>query len=230
MPTAADVRPREVVERHRGLDRGVARGGVPGIAAQHGLGEAQHLGRRPRLGDDRLRPTGRRLVAVSNSGAVGVLAADAASLCGMEMAALSGQTQDRLRAILPGFAATANPVDITAALLTNSRLFGDILPVIAADPAADAFLIGVPVAGQGYDVEAFARDTAAFADVAGKPVAVAAPQPPVAEGEPVRGQRGVVVPLLLEGEGLGQVVDTPTAGVSVGLAAREAAPPGHAIE
>ena len=37
-----------------------------------------------------------------------------------------------------------NPVDITAALLTNSRLFGEILPVIANDPSADAFLVGVP--------------------------------------------------------------------------------------
>ena len=136
------------------------------------------------------RPAGRRLVAISNSGAVGVLAADAASLSGMEMASLSGDTQTRLRTILPSFAATANPVDITAALLTNSRLFGEILPVIADDASADTFLIGVPVAGQGYDVEAFARDAAAFAAATGKPVAVAAPQPSVAarfkaEGLPV---------------------------------------------
>lgn len=136
------------------------------------------------------RPAGRRLVAISNSGAVGVLAADAASLSGMDMASLSGETQSRLRTILPSFAATANPVDITAALLTNSRLFGEILPVIADDASADAFLIGVPVAGQGYDVEAFARDTATFAAATGKPVAVAAPQSSVAarfkaEGLPV---------------------------------------------
>ena len=74
------------------------------------------------------------------------------------------ETQAELRAILPAFAATANPIDITAALLTNSRLFGDILPVIAKDPAADAFFVGIPVAGRAYDVEAFARDTAAFAE------------------------------------------------------------------
>ena len=68
----------------------------------------------------------------------------------------------------------------TAALLSNSRLFGDILPVIAEDPAADAFLVGIPVAGPGYDVDAFARDTAAVARQTGKPVVVAATQQSVA--------------------------------------------------
>src|SRR5262249_41794660 len=51
----------------------------------------------------------------------------------------------------------------------------------AKDPAADLFLIAIPVAGQGYDVEAFARDAAAFAAATGKPVAVAAPQASVAQ-------------------------------------------------
>ena len=133
------------------------------------------------------KPSGRRLVAISNSGATCVLAADAASMAGMSLAPLSEQTQGRLREILPSFAAVGNPVDITAALLTNSRLFGEILPVIAKDPSADAFLVGVPVAGQGYDVEAFARDTAAFADSTGKPLVVVAPQPPVADRFKARG-------------------------------------------
>ncbi len=127
------------------------------------------------------KPKGRRLVAISNSGAVCVMTADAATHAGMPMEPLQEHTQSELRRILPGFATVKNPVDITAALLSNSRLFGDILPSISRDPAADAFLIGVAVAGAGYDVEAFARDTAAFAQETGKPVVVAAPQPSVAE-------------------------------------------------
>ncbi len=74
-----------------------------------------------------------------------------------------------------------HPIDLTAALLSNSRLFGDILPVIAEDPAADAFLIGVPVAGPGYDVAAFARDAAAFGKQTGKPLVIAATQRSVAD-------------------------------------------------
>ena len=106
------------------------------------------------------------------------------------MARLSDATRSTLNGILPSFATTTNPVDITAALLSNSRLFSDILPVLAEDPAADAFLIGIPVAGQGYDIDAFAQDSAAFAAQTGKPVAVSAPQHSVAsrfkaEGLPV---------------------------------------------
>jgi acyl-CoA synthetase (NDP forming) len=126
-------------------------------------------------------PKGRRLVAISNSGAVCVMTADAATDADMPLAPLSDATQAELRTILPGFATTRNPVDITAALLSNSNLFGAILPVIAKDPAADAFFIGVAVAGAGYDVEAFARDSASFAAETGKPLVAAASQPAVAE-------------------------------------------------
>lgn len=126
------------------------------------------------------KPKGRRLVAISNSGAVCVLTADAASHEGLPLEPLADDTQDALRAVLPGFATTRNPVDITAALLSNSRLFGAILPPIARDPAADAFMIGIAVAGAGYDVETFASDAARFADETGKPIVVSSPQPNVA--------------------------------------------------
>jgi len=132
-------------------------------------------------------PKGRRLVAISNSGAVCVMTADAATDADMPLAPLSDATQAELRTILPGFATTRNPVDITAALLSNSNLFGSILPVIAKDPAADAFFIGVAVAGAGYDVEAFARDSASFASETGKPLVAAASQPAVAERFKVHG-------------------------------------------
>src|SRR4051812_33636662 len=127
------------------------------------------------------KPKGRRLVAISNSGAVCVMTADAATTVGMPMAKLSDDTDSKLKGILPSFATTTNPIDLTAALLSNSRLFGDILPVLADDPAADAFLIGVPVAGPGYDVAAFARDAAAFGRQTGKPLVVAATQRSVAD-------------------------------------------------
>ena len=144
------------------------------------------------------KPRGRRLVAISNSGAVCVLTADAASAANMPLEPLSAATQAELRTILPGFATTTNPVDITAALLSNSRLFGGILPPIARDPAADAFLIGIAVAGAGYDVEAFATDTASFAAATGKPIVVAAPQLSVSDrfkalGLPVYATEGEAV-------------------------------------
>lgn len=156
---------------------------VDAFFAQHGIWRARDMSELVHATELYLkgwRPGGRRLVAVSNSGAVCVMTADAATAVGMPMARLSAETRGALAGILPSFATTTNPVDVTAALLSNSRLLSDILPALARDPAADAFLIGIPVAGQGYDVEAFARDSAAVAAQTGKPLVAAAPQPSIA--------------------------------------------------
>jgi acyl-CoA synthetase (NDP forming) len=156
---------------------------VDAFFAQHGIWRARDMNELVHATDLYLKgwqPGGRRLVAVSNSGAVCVMTADAATAVGMPMARLSAETRGALARILPSFATTTNPVDVTAALLSNSRLLSDILPALARDPAADAFLIGIPVAGQGYDVEAFARDSAAVTEQTGKPLVAAAPQPSIA--------------------------------------------------
>jgi acyl-CoA synthetase (NDP forming) len=119
---------------------------------------------------------GRNLAIISNSGATCVIGADAAEQYNLQLPNLEDATEVRLKAVLPAFATTQNPIDITAALLTNSGLFSDILPILADDPNVDAFLIGIPVSGEGYDVNRFANDTHAFMRQTGKPVVVSAPQ------------------------------------------------------
>lgn len=123
---------------------------------------------------------GRRLAVVSNSGAVCVLAADAAADHGLVLSRFAKATTDALTEALPAFATKTNPIDVTAALLTDSSLFGKVLPVLAADHSVDACLIGIPVSGRGYDVPRFAADVAAFASGDDKPVVVSTPQPDVA--------------------------------------------------
>jgi acyl-CoA synthetase (NDP forming) len=125
------------------------------------------------------KPSGNRLAVVSNSGAVCVLAADAADDAHLPLAELSATTIQRLNDALPAFASTRNPVDVTAALLTDSGLFGKVLQLLGEDPGVDACLLGIPVAGRGYDIDRFARDAAAFA-AGGTPLVVAIPQPNVA--------------------------------------------------
>lgn len=132
-------------------------------------------------------PQGPRVVVVSNSGASCVLASDAAAERGLEIAPLADATQQALAERLPGYATTVNPVDITAALLSNNGLFGQVLPVIGADPAADMFLLDIPVAGRGYDVASFAADAAGFAQAASKPVVVVAWQDNVTSAFRARG-------------------------------------------
>lgn len=163
---------------------------VDAFLERHGIWRANDLRELAHATDLYLKgwkPAGRRLVAISNSGAVCVMAADAATRASMPIAQLATQTKAELASILPSFATSTNPIDITAALLTNSGLFGAILPVVARDPAADAFVIGIPVAGAAYDVEAFARDTATFAEATGKPTIAAITQDEVAAPFKARG-------------------------------------------
>lgn len=125
-------------------------------------------------------PRGDRIAIVSNSGAICVLAADAAVSHGLELATLSEETRAALAAVLPSFATVSNPIDITAALLSDSSLLGKVLPILARDASVDACVLGIPVAGRGYDVDRFARDVAEFEASTGMPVVMAVPQESVA--------------------------------------------------
>ncbi|MGB3245682.1 MAG: acetate--CoA ligase family protein, partial [Sulfitobacter sp.] len=122
------------------------------------------------------KPSGKRVAVVSNSGATCVLAADAIERFGMKLARFSPETEESIRQALPDFAASRNPVDITAALLTDSGLFGKVLPRAGEDAEVDIVMIGIPVSGKGYDFERFAQDTADFIRDYSKPVVLAAPQ------------------------------------------------------
>jgi acyl-CoA synthetase (NDP forming) len=116
------------------------------------------------------------LVVMSHSGAVGVLCADAAEALGLPLAELSRPVIDALAGIMPSFATAQNPVDLTASLMTQGGMYPDTLAALASEPQADMFLVGVPVAGEGYDVPGMASDTARFAATHGKPTAMSAPQ------------------------------------------------------
>jgi acyl-CoA synthetase (NDP forming) len=137
-----------------------------------------------------VRPA-QRLVVMSHSGAVGVVCADTAERMGLPLAELDRATVQALTAIMPGFATAQNPVDLTASLLADGTMFGRTLEALAADPQGDMFLIGVPVAGEGYDVPGMAADTAAFLRRTGKPVVVSAPQASGARRLPRRRRPGV---------------------------------------
>ena len=127
------------------------------------------------------KPQGKRLVAISNSGASCVMAADAAEKHGLTLAQFDEPTRAELRAVLPEFGASGNPIDLTAALLTNSGMFSDILPVLARRDATDAVFVSLAASGLGYDVPRFVRDCAAYVAQTGTPLAVAAPLETTAE-------------------------------------------------
>ncbi|MDH3319161.1 MAG: acetate--CoA ligase family protein [Betaproteobacteria bacterium] len=125
------------------------------------------------------RPPGRRFVALSNSGASCVMAADAAEELGLPLPDFAEAAKLRLKKVLPAFATPSNPLDVTGALLTDSGLIGGALGVLGEEDACDLLMLAIPIAGAGYDVPRFARDAATFRERHGKSVALAAPQPEV---------------------------------------------------
>jgi acyl-CoA synthetase (NDP forming) len=128
----------------------------------------------------RWRPPGRRVALISQSGAVCVLAADAAAEQALPLAKFDGETVTELQRALPRFATKENPVDLTAALLTDSALLGKVLAAIERDSGVDACFVGMPVVGRGYDVPRLAADAAVVARGHHRPLVVAAAQPAVA--------------------------------------------------
>ncbi|WP_223819694.1 acetate--CoA ligase family protein [Cupriavidus cauae] len=152
------------------IDAFLARHGIwraPDIAAFVRAAPLYLQGHDPGLG---------RTVVISHSGAVGVMAADLAERAGLPLTDLAPATQDALAQVLPDFGTAANPLDMTAALLGQGDLFPRALGALGSDPGANMVMIGIPVAGPGYDVEALAGDAAGFVDAHARPLVVSAPQ------------------------------------------------------
>jgi acetate---CoA ligase (ADP-forming) len=151
---------------------------VDAFLERHGIWRARDLDdlvRTARLHLQPWRPRGNRFAVMSNSGAACVQIADAAAEWELELATLLPETRAALDEVLPGFATTTNPIDLTAAMIGNSHLFAKVLPPLVADPSVDAVHLALPIAGRGYDVEAFASDLRAVADE--RPVVVSSPMP-----------------------------------------------------
>ncbi|MGT2455552.1 acetate--CoA ligase family protein [Cupriavidus basilensis] len=121
-----------------------------------------------------VRPLGRELVVVSNSGSSCVMCADMADELDLPLGELASSTRERIKEALASFATCTNPIDLTTALLGNSGALGGVLRALADDPVGDLYLISLPVAGAGYDLERLAEDTAAFEAATGKTVVVTA--------------------------------------------------------
>ena len=157
------------------LDAFLRQNGIIRVADIHGLVNAapHYVKHYP--------PGNGRTIVMSHSGAVGVMCADAADRAGLPLAQLGEATLAAVREVMPSFASASNPLDLTASLLGNGDMFPKVLDALGNDPEADMFVIGIPVAGPGYDVDALARTTANFMLSHRKPIAVTAPQASVRE-------------------------------------------------
>jgi acyl-CoA synthetase (NDP forming) len=118
------------------------------------------------------RPAGRRVAVVTTSGGSGILAADAIEAQGLSLAPLSEATKRALDEIVPAFGSSANPVDVTASVMSNGELFDRALDAIADDDGVDAVVACFCVL-TGQDVDDVVSSLARVAARSGKPVVVA---------------------------------------------------------
>jgi acyl-CoA synthetase (NDP forming) len=122
------------------------------------------------------REAGPRVAILSNSGGLGVISIDLCAELGLIPAVFTDETLAGLRATLPGFAPAANPVDLTAQLLTDQGMLMRVLPLLEADPGVDIILFQIALLGPGPDTERFASDVASVARGTAKVVAASCPQ------------------------------------------------------
>ncbi|NDI10001.1 MAG: acetyl-CoA synthetase, partial [Actinobacteria bacterium] len=101
------------------------------------------------------RLTGNRIAVITTSGGSGILAADAIEKYGLSLAELSPKTREELDQIIPSYGSSANPVDLTAAVMADQKLFQRAIDVLSEDPGVDAIVAAFCVL-VGEDVEMIA--------------------------------------------------------------------------
>ena len=122
--------------------------------------------------DARRFPQGDRIAVVTLSGGAGILITDTCVERGMTLPALSEATLEQLRPIVPAFASLANPIDLTAGILAEPRIFSDALQVIADDPNIDSIAI-MAAAASGEVALEMAEAIVRVYRATGKPVMLA---------------------------------------------------------
>lgn len=122
------------------------------------------------------REAGPRVAILSNSGGLGVLSVDLCVEVGLTPATFSETTTRELRAALPDFAPAANPVDLTAQILSDPGMLMRVLPLLEADPGVDMIVFQIALFGAATPADRFAREVASVAQRTRKVVAVSCPQ------------------------------------------------------
>jgi acyl-CoA synthetase (NDP forming) len=103
---------------------------------------------------------GRRLAIVTTSGGAGGLAADHSEAAGLRLAVLDEDTTSNLATLIPSFGAVANPVDVTAEILSprnRHETLGKVCRLLTRDNEVDVILIALTMV-TGDAAAALAQD------------------------------------------------------------------------
>ena len=78
--------------------------------------------------------SGSGLAIITQSGGAGVLMADRAEELGLAVPILGETTRAKLASVLPDFAATGNPIDVTGQFLADPKILSDSVRIALEDP------------------------------------------------------------------------------------------------
>lgn len=126
-----------------------------GIVRAHNPREMSELGR---IFASAKRPAGARVAMITNSGGLGVLLADETAANGLTMAEFAPSTRDTLARVLPVFAATSNPIDVTAQLLSRPELIREAIKAVEVDEGVDIVVVALGILGSYYDLDQILSD------------------------------------------------------------------------
>ena len=117
------------------------------------------------------RSAGQRLAIVTSSGGASALTTDAAIQLGLRVDPPSEAVREAIRLMLPEYGSTANPIDLTGALLTDESLIERVLAKLVDDPSVDMILVVLGNADRNAD--ALVENIASVCKATHKPFAVA---------------------------------------------------------
>lgn len=113
-------------------------------------------------------PKGTGVGSMNLSGGETGICADVGSLCGVDYPDFNEETLGKLRALLPGYASPANPLDMTATLSYDTDKYAEALRTVMSDPGVDIVMIGYTLLEKISDTAIYYM-TEAIERVAGEP-------------------------------------------------------------
>lgn len=93
------------------------------------------------------KPPGKRLLTISSSGGIAILAIDEAEKLGFEVPIPSENLKGRLRAFLSAHCGVSNPVDLTGDAITDPSLYARVIKEARSEFDAMVVLFGDPIHG-----------------------------------------------------------------------------------
>ncbi len=117
----------------------------------------------------RKRPRGNRVAIVTTSGGAGVLLADACEHAHLALPELTAPTLVALKPLLPDFASTANPIDVTAAIAQKETEFSAATQAVLDDANVDMLILR---SYPGRDAPLWAQHLSVAAAASDKPVII----------------------------------------------------------